>query len=290
MDSWWAEELISGREDPQVGAELIESYGDDSWPWLSIASVLPAAGPAAEAGGCAVATALLGTLILLDHPPADPWCGAVPWIAGGLTFTMDSRRAGGCDTNLGIYPQRVDAGVRKLDTAESTETIGRFGAAIDLAAHAVGPASELLAAVVASARRNGSEEAGEAGAIARACALAWHAAATEPGAVRALISSSLIEQLMLASKADADSRSLAGLVEAGGRWRTDEDGIWPQGRRWVRDPDFEQFFAELAADAAQHDDLLPHGGGWCASEAAASSRLLDIAQAALFGIAAPERD
>jgi hypothetical protein len=284
MDSWWAEDVIAGREDPQVGAELIESYDDESWPWLAIASVLPAAGPAAEGGCCAVAIALLGALILLDHPPADPWCGAVPWIAGSLTFTADPRCAGGRDTNLDICPQRVDASVRKLDMAESTEMIGRFGAAIDIAAHAVGPAGELLAAVVASARRDGSEGTSEAGAIGRACALAWHAVAAEAGAARALISSSLIEQLVLASQAEGHARSLAELVEAGGRWRTDEDGIWPQGQRWIRNPDLEQFFAKLAADAVQHDDLLPLGGGWCASEAAASSRLLDIAQAALLGI------
>lgn len=286
LDSWWAEDVLAVREDPQIGEELMEDYGEDSWPWLAIASVVPAAGPAAVAGGCAVATALLGALILLDHPPGDPWCGAVPWIAGGLTFAANHRCAGGRGTNMGTHPQRVDAGVRNLDVAESTEAIGRYGAAIDIAAHAAGPAGGLLAAVVASARSDCGAEPAQVGAIGRASQLAWHAAAAEPGAARAHISQALLGQLLEAGSEGGDAGGLADLVAAGGRWRTEAEASWSQDRRWVSDLDLGEHFAALVEAAASPADLLPRGGGWCAVEAAGSNRLLDLAQAAFFGIGA----
>jgi hypothetical protein len=287
MDSWWAEDLISSREDPEIGAEIMEGY-DDSWPWLVLASAVPASGVAAQAAGYAVAEAVLGALILLDQPPGDPWVRAVPWIAGGLSFAEDGRRAGsrGEDLILPPQPQRVDASV-KLDNAENAQEIGRMEVAIDIAAHAEGPGGELLTRIVASAREDGREHRRNEGAVARGCRLAWLAIAAEAGSSRAILAEQAAEQMALAATGGKGG-SVRDLMRAGAAWRTQEDLVWPQARRLGDGGDLPAYYAELIEEAVAGNEFLgTTGGGWSAVAAATSNRLLSTTQAVLFGLGAP---
>lgn len=281
-DSWWTEDFLSAKEDLGAGAEQMEEMTEaESWPWLAVLVAVPASGAASEVAAVAAAQALLGALVLLDQPPGAGWGGAVPWIAGGLGPAGDPRWPGdeSYDWLLPIAPQHVDAMTRRLDNAES-----EFGTAparvIDLAAHAKGPARELIVAVLDSSLVG----EGENEKLARACRLAWLGSATETASTRWTLARSACCELLCS--AGSHYSDLVALATDGASWRRENDRAWPTGNPYTPDGDLEAWEEGLVDSAGVAELPSPSWGEKAAIRAGAA---LDLMQACFFGVAGVEK-
>jgi hypothetical protein len=291
-DSWWTEELLAAQEDPAIGAEVLEEQAKGgSWPWVVFACWLPASGPIAELGAISVTEALLGALVLLDHPPGHFWGDTLPWIPGQLTLVQDPRDPATFETDnvLATEPSLVDGRLRRLDNA-GQETSGRFPAEIDLGAHAYGPGRLFLAAVADGACRADGPTDEAASLLASACRLAWHAAATGSADVRIELAGSAIEHLLAAGTRDARLPSeYQSLLRAGTIWRVQEDAHWPtSGSIGGRDRLDAGAWTESLLDADElrsfrHDSrTLP---AWSSTVLVGAQRSLESLQACALGVA-----
>lgn len=291
-ESWWTEDLLGAREDPEIAGEILEGQiRGGSWPWMVFACRLPASGPVAELGAVAVTEAILGALVLLDHPPASYWHDTLPWIPGGLTLVEHPREpaAFATDNVLPIRPQIVDGRHRRLDNADS-ETSGRFPAEIDLGAHADGPASRFIAAV-ADGACGAPTCPKQPELLASACRLAWHAVASQSADVRIALVDAALLQLLSANAESPSSHATAyeALCEAGTRWRAEEAGRWPPSGSLPGDEplDLSAWRARLSDESSRWrwggGEILP---AWSGRALEAGQRALHSLQACAMGVAA----
>lgn len=285
-ESWWTEDFLGAKEDPQVGREVMQGLIDaGSWPWLVLVVGAPASGIAAEAAAVTAAQTLLGALVLLDQPPGSWWGESIPWIAGGLGPAGDPRWAGeaNLDWVLPISPQRVDGMNRRLDNAESD-----FGDAparvLDVADHAHGPGGDVLRAVVHASLVGAGNSSQIDAHAASACRLAWLAAATETPSTRSTLAKAATDELLIGCGHErGDSLELA---QAGARWRLEQDASWPERERFGEVCDLDSWARRFSEGAVMPPDDSPPAVSWGATAMTSARDALDIAQASFFAVAA----
>lgn len=275
-ESWWTEEFMGAKEDEDLVPEILDGYADNGgWPWLVIATSVPASGYAAEAAARFVVESLLGALCLLDHVPGTSWFEAPPWIAGGLTLMENPRDPSdrGGDGTLPVAAQRVDARLYHLESADSDERSGPRSTAIDLGAHLRGPAAGLLARVAEEARNTETPAP-----IANACNLAWHAVASRSSVVR-----SALTQKALSLVTAEDPRDAESLTATGKAWREQVDSAWPRPRAYFEEPDFDDWATEDAKRISYGSLTGGEDPAWSIRAIAESLGSLDHLQAAVLG-------
>jgi hypothetical protein len=235
-DSWWTEDFMAAKEDPQVGVEILEGYAEsDSWPWFVIASTVSSSGSAAEVGGVLNAEALMGALVLFDHPPGQYWTEATPWIPGHGTPTDGTSD----DAMPSAEPQVVDGRAIHLQTAVSVPSLGSRRCELDAGMHMTGIGCDLLGTIVLPQ--------GTAEPVAVACRLALHAAATWSPEARHSLAASAVRILL--GEIDRRDRASAydDIVSDGFEWRAAGDTKWPP----------HSPYAEYAIEPEHWKALLP---------------------------------
>lgn len=226
-ESWWTEDLITGKEDPQIGQEILDDYQrNESWPWFVIASRVWTCGIAAEVVGVLNAEALIGALVLLDHPPGEYWSEGLPWIPGQpleQPFQLASD-----ESPPDTEPQVVDGRARRLQTAQTEGSLGASPAELDAGSHMIGPGRNVLARLL-----NPHEPA----SLAVACRLALHSAGTRsPEAKQSLAASAL--GVLLGEVVEPERGPYEAAITEGVRWRAAHEADWPR-HRWCPDHEFD---------------------------------------------------
>lgn len=245
-DSWWTEDLMAAKEDPQAGAEILESYaGSASWPWFVIASAVSGSGSAAEIAGILNAEALSGALVLLDHPPGQFWTEETPWIPGhGVQAELPADTTSD-DSLPATQPQVVDGRAMHLQTAISAPSLGPSHSDLDAGMHMAGIGRDLLGAIVSPATT--------AQPVAVSCRLALHAANTWSPEARHSLAASAI-RILLSEFDDPDRASEYDTVVSDGvKWRAANDAEWPSHSSYVEytlQPD------DWKASLPSYDDLI----------------------------------
>lgn len=280
-DSWWTEDLMAAKEDPQAGAEILEGYADsESWPRFVIASAVSSSGSAAEITGVLNAEALIGALVLLDHPPGRFWTEETPWIPGhGVQAELPADTTSD-DSLPATQPQVVDGRAMHLQTAISAPSLGSSRSELDAGIHMTGIGRDLLGAIVSPARRTQP--------LAVSCRLALHAAKTWSPEARHSLAASAI-RILFSEFDDPDRASEYDTVVSDGvKWRVANDAEWPshspyveytlQPGHWKASlPSYEHLVVAL--------DLRPHNIDM--NQTAIDGHvLLNVVQAILFGRAA----
>jgi hypothetical protein len=276
-DSWWTEELIAGKNDPQIGQEILESYADGaSWPWLVLATTVLNSGLAAELQAVLNTEAFIGALVLLAHLPGEYWHEGLPWIPADQSRAQYRR-----PPTLGdVEPQIVDGRAIHLQTATTESVLGTPPAELNASWYITGPARELLVRVIDPDAVNE--------ALAAGCRLALHAAGTwspEPSELLAAAAAARFSEHLTSSKSEA---AYDAAIQRGMEWRLAHDAQWP--RNWwdsEEELNMERWSAALPSysDIASEIEALPlrlavNGRG------ADGQALLHAAQALAFAAAA----
>jgi hypothetical protein len=272
--SWWTEDFLDAKEDVGVGAEKMEELeADESWPWLGLVVAAPASGAAIEVAAIAAAQALLGALVLLDQPPGQFWNEPVPWIAGGIGPAVDPCFPGreSREFAVSIDPQHVDGLTRRLDNAESALE-GAPARVIDIAAHAKGPGASLLTAVLNSSLTfDGRSEA-----LAKACRLAWLAAASETPDT----SFSLARSAARLLAADGSAQVIEQ-AQRGTNWRLSNIDDWPAGQPYAPPSDVPGWH-ESITDATNLLEAQIQRPSWGSQASGQAALALGVVQALFF--------
>ena len=272
---------MAAKEDPQAGVEILESYaGSACWPWFVIASAVSSSGSAAEIAGVLNAEALIGALVLLDHPPGQFWTEETPWIPGhGVQAELPADTASD-DSLPATQPQVVDGRAMHLQTAISEPSLGPSRSELDAGMHMTGVGRDLLGAIVSPATTTQP--------VAVSCRLALHAANTWSPEARHSLAASAI-RILLSEFDDPDKASEYDTVVSDGvKWRAANDAKWPSHRPYVEYtlqpdqwkaslPSYEHLVAAL--------DLRPRNTDMN-QRALDGHVLLNAVQAILFGRAA----
>lgn len=263
--SWWTEDLMTAKEDEQIGQELLEAYADDgTHPPFVIVVHVDASGPAAELQAVLCAEAVLGALVLLDHSPGDWWPSGGPSILGMSEV--------GAEGAAGAAPQVVDGRAIRDDSARNEIEFEPVATGIDAGAHLAGPGQALLDHLV-------DDEP-----LAACCRLALHAAATwspEPRyASAAAAVRILLQNVERAADYDDD-------INDGARWRAEHDSEWParSGPTYRDEDGGPPAYDDLLTSVA----LVPPGLDLTRRAIDAGS-LLDAVQHLLFARASTMRD
>jgi hypothetical protein len=267
--SWWTEELMTAKEDPQIGQELLEGHAEDgTWPWFVLATAVPAAGIAAEVRGLLAAEALAGALVLLDHPPGTYWSEGVPSIPGHGADAAPN------DSPPTAEPQVVDGRALRLHTAVTASSLGPSPPALDAGGHITGPARKLLVQICSSGD--------EYQVLAGACRLALHAAAAWSPEAKQSLAGSAVRSLLV------DRTAYESALHRGVAWREAQDAAWTK-HAWRSEwrLDTPAWRDSLPAHEVVVDALGVDRAGFDMSNAELDGHtLLNVAQALLFARAA----